>query len=130
MQKSCDKKTQKPNTICNPLTGRWIKIGGDVHNKLIATGHVSFSVQRRSQNVEPIKHQSSSLSKPKPKPKTKGTIKTKSIRKAPDVSATTLPIGTEMRGSTGEWYVVTLRPKNNTQYWAQCSFKTSKCQNK
>lgn len=210
MSKQCNLKKQPAGTVCNPLTGRWIKIGGDVYNKLVSSGHLSSQsaqrrtrtsrttepIQRRTRTSEPIQRRTrvsepkmitgidtlgfpfvgvnpKYKSEPKPKPKTKtkpkGSIwketpsimgidefglsyevvnhepepkdkpikktatskpKVKSVRKAPDISATVVPVGTEMQGEDGEWYVVALRPKNNAQYWAKCSFKTSNCKNK
>lgn len=109
--KTCNSKSQKPNTICNPLTNKWILVGSATHKKLINQGVIAQS--------------DGNIKIPIIKP-TKTEVKPKTERKAPKVSATVHAPGTEMQGTDG-MYIVKVR-KNGAQYWAKCSFKGSNCE--
>jgi hypothetical protein len=53
-------------------------------------------------------------------------IRTTVGRKAPNVSATSVEVGTKMMGNDGLQYIVKMRA-NGTQYWQPCAQKTANC---
>ena len=57
MSKICDQKKYKEGTICNPLTGNWVNIGGAVYKKLIADkviNSTTATVNVNKANVLPV----------------------------------------------------------------------------
>jgi len=135
MSKICSDKNPKskdPSYVCNPTTGNWIKIGGATHQTLIKNGLLKGNHQLPATTKKPVtttKKPATTVKKAAPQNKTATTSakpKATGERKAPGISATSVPVGTEMAGKDG-LYVVKLR-KNGSQYWAKCSFKGSNCQ--
>lgn len=115
MNKACNQSTAKVGQICNPITGKWIKIGGPTYQTLVSQGLLN----------DTSKSAQKSVSKATSQLKTDKTT-SKGQRKAPETSATQVPVGTEMYGTDGK-YIVRLR-KNGSQYWAKCANKGSNCQ--
>lgn len=122
MSKQCNLKKQPAGTVCNPLTGRWVKIGGPTYNKLVETGKLSKrSVAREAparrrprttQTTEPTQRRATARARPRQTEPIWGS--------APNVDPNTLPDGTFMEGSKGGEYMV----KSNyggTKYWMMIS---------
>jgi len=118
MSKTCNQSKSMEGKMCNPLTGKWIIIGGPTYKTLIEKGIIKAQISSAPKTT--IKTTAVQSKTTTAKPQVKGE------RKAPSVSATSVPVGTEMMGKDG-MYIVKLR-NNGTQYWAKCTFKTANCQ--